>query len=151
MNQRIHALPFLLGTCRPVVFRRALSMSFLYNLPRVRFLWSRVSKLMSMAVLTCKQICLPRAASPPRELPATGPRILDKAWIWEEERLDWYSPNKFYPVRIAEIFHARYQTVGKLGYGASSTVWLCRDLMYVLIPTTLYRVPLTDSIEHTTT
>ena len=93
-----------------------------------------------MAVLTCQQICLPRATSPPRELPATDFRVLDKTWIVEEENHDWYSPTQFYPVRIGEVFHARYQTLGKLGYGAYSTVWLCRDLVYVLGSNTLYRV-----------
>jgi serine/threonine-protein kinase SRPK3 len=46
----------------------------------------------------------------------------------EEENLSWYSPDHFYAVRIGEIFRSKYQVLGKLGYGAYSTVWLCRDL-----------------------
>ncbi|KAJ9292808.1 hypothetical protein DTO271G3_8383 [Paecilomyces variotii] len=43
-------------------------------------------------------------------------------------RLRDFKPEKFYPVHIGEIFNHRYQIVGKLGYGSSATVWLCRDL-----------------------
>ncbi|TWU72294.1 hypothetical protein ED733_003630 [Metarhizium rileyi] len=47
--------------------------------------------------------------------------------LLEEERLPWYSHDQFYPVRIGETLAAKYQVVGKLGYGANSTSWLCRD------------------------
>lgn len=50
----------------------------------------------------------------------------------EEENWEWYSPATFYSVRIGQVLHSRYQTLGKLGYGTSSTVWLCRDLRYLL-------------------
>ncbi|KAL6707078.1 hypothetical protein ACN47E_004830 [Coniothyrium glycines] len=46
----------------------------------------------------------------------------------EEETLPDYIASRYYPVRIGEIFRARYQVVGKLGFGATSTVWLARDL-----------------------
>ncbi|KAJ5577537.1 protein kinase [Penicillium hispanicum] len=46
----------------------------------------------------------------------------------EEETLQWYSPDRFYPVKIGEVFRSRYQIIGKLGFGGYSTVWLCRDL-----------------------
>jgi len=45
----------------------------------------------------------------------------------EEETLPDYVPSHFYPVRIGEIFRDRYQVVGKLGFGGTSTVWLARD------------------------
>ena len=50
----------------------------------------------------------------------------------EEERLPGYSAANFYPVRIGEVLHSKYQVLGKLGYGVNSTVWLSRDLRYVL-------------------
>jgi serine/threonine-protein kinase SRPK3 len=50
----------------------------------------------------------------------------------EEETLPGYVASRYYPVRIGEVFHARYQIVGKLGFGATSTVWLARDLRYVV-------------------
>ena len=46
----------------------------------------------------------------------------------EEEKLQGYLPEHFYPVKIGDVFRSRYQVVGKLGYGGHSTVWLCRDL-----------------------
>lgn len=46
----------------------------------------------------------------------------------EEETLPGYAAPRYYPVRIGELFQERYQIVGKLGFGASSTVWLARDV-----------------------
>jgi len=46
----------------------------------------------------------------------------------EEEKHPDYLAARYYPVRIGEVFASRYQVVGKLGYGALSTVWLARDL-----------------------
>ncbi|KAJ6785785.1 hypothetical protein PWT90_03043 [Aphanocladium album] len=46
----------------------------------------------------------------------------------EEETLPGYVAARYYPTRIGEIFQDQYQVVGKLGYGATSTVWLARDL-----------------------
>ena len=71
-----------------------------------------------------------------RPLPARGfppGRLLDSIDKLEEERLPWYSQDNFFPVKIGDVFHSRYQVVGKLGYGGYSTVWLCRDLQYVSI------------------
>jgi hypothetical protein len=39
-----------------------------------------------------------------------------------------YRMGLFYPVRIGEVLKARYQALSKLGFGANSTVWFCRDL-----------------------
>lgn len=47
---------------------------------------------------------------------------------FEEERLPWYRADQFYPVHIGETFVSKYRVVGKLGYGAYSTVWLCRNI-----------------------
>lgn len=77
-----------------------------------------------------------------RNLPALGrkwqplvfsntnfPRIpLDH--LIEEETLPDYVASRYYPTRIGELIKERYQVVGKLGFGASSTVWLARDLRY---------------------
>lgn len=67
-----------------------------------------------------------RLPSPARQFPP-GP-ILDLTDKLEEEKLPWYSKDNFFPVKIGDIFHSKYQVVGKLGYGGYSTVWLCRDL-----------------------
>lgn len=49
----------------------------------------------------------------------------------EEEDIPGYNATRYYPARIGQIFQNRYQVVGKLGFGISSTVWLARDLLYV--------------------
>jgi serine/threonine-protein kinase SRPK3 len=46
----------------------------------------------------------------------------------EEEKKQNYDPKQFYPVKLGEIFHDRYQIVVKVGFGGHSTVWLARNL-----------------------
>lgn len=46
----------------------------------------------------------------------------------EEETIPDYVATRYYPTRIGEVLKDRYQVVGKLGFGASSTVWLARDM-----------------------
>jgi hypothetical protein len=58
----------------------------------------------------------------------------------EEETLPDYVASRYYPVRIGEIFRARYQVVGKLGFGATSTVWLARDMRYVVFSPSVWRM-----------
>lgn len=48
--------------------------------------------------------------------------------VFEEEGLPSYDPEEFYPVRLGDTIKSRYRVIGKLGYGANSTVWFCRDL-----------------------
>ncbi|KAI1951440.1 hypothetical protein LOZ12_005829 [Ophidiomyces ophidiicola] len=54
--------------------------------------------------------------------------LIDSSILLEEESIPNYRPQRFFPVEIGLIFNDRYRVVGKLGYGASSTVWLCWDL-----------------------
>lgn len=49
----------------------------------------------------------------------------------EEETLPHYEPEQYYPVRIGDVLKAQYEVVGKLGYGAYSTSWLCQDILWV--------------------
>ncbi|KAL6708013.1 hypothetical protein ACN47E_003447 [Coniothyrium glycines] len=58
---------------------------------------------------------------------AVPPRI-DGADPLEEETTPYYDPRYFYPARLGEVVNQRYQLATKLGFGASSTVWLARDL-----------------------
>jgi hypothetical protein len=53
---------------------------------------------------------------------------LDPSVKFEEENLPDYLKERYYPVHIGEVFHSRYQVITKLGFGSSSTVWLCRHL-----------------------
>lgn len=49
----------------------------------------------------------------------------------EEERHPWYRHDQFYPIRTGEDLASSFKVIGKLGQGAYSTVWLCRDTRYV--------------------
>ncbi len=64
----------------------------------------------------------------PRTFPNDGFPILPEDVKFEEERLVGYKAENFYPVRLGQVFKSRYQVVAKLGFGTTSTVWLCRDL-----------------------
>jgi hypothetical protein len=72
---------------------------------------------------------VPRSPSKPHVFPITGWENIDPSIIVEEESIPTYRPEKYYPVRIGEVFNDRYRVVGKLGFGSSTTVWLCRDLL----------------------
>ena len=53
---------------------------------------------------------------------------IDTSYLVEEETVSGYSPKQYYPAKLGEVLHERYKTIGKLGFGSASTVWLCRDL-----------------------
>ncbi|KAH7308508.1 protein kinase [Stachybotrys elegans] len=63
-----------------------------------------------------------------RTFPTEGFETLPLNEKIQEETVDGYNAGDFYPVRLGEIFISRYQVLAKLGFGTSSTVWLCRDL-----------------------
>lgn len=76
----------------------------------------------------------PRPPSPARKFPSSGFHNFSKFRRIEEENYSWYSTKNFYPVHIGELIRERYQVITKLGYGTSSTSWLCRDLRSVKSP-----------------
>ncbi|CAG8098066.1 unnamed protein product [Penicillium olsonii] len=47
--------------------------------------------------------------------------------IEEVEPLEKYQPGGYRPILIGDVLHSRYRVAHKLGYGAYSTTWLCRD------------------------
>ena len=73
-----------------------------------------------------------RSFSQPRTIPSTGFQMIDPSSLIEEERIPNYRARRYYLTSIGEAVNTRYQVVGKLNYGFSSTVWLCRDLKYVV-------------------
>lgn len=62
----------------------------------------------------------------------TRPSRLVRRWssstISEEESLDDFHTQRYYPVRIGNVFNDRYQVLAKLGFDRKSTRWLTRDL-----------------------
>ncbi|KAJ4387393.1 hypothetical protein N0V93_007984 [Gnomoniopsis smithogilvyi] len=65
----------------------------------------------------------------PLDLASTNFVRINTAQKIEEETIPDYVASRYYPVRLGEILQDRYQIVGKLGYGTTSTVWLARDLI----------------------
>lgn len=63
----------------------------------------------------------------PLAFPKGGTIRLDASEKVEEETVPGYDPNQYCSIRIGEILRERYQIVGKLGFGTTSTVWLARD------------------------
>ncbi|KAK2627053.1 hypothetical protein QTJ16_003019 [Diplocarpon rosae] len=53
-----------------------------------------------------------------------------KGTAWEEETLSHYKRSQFYNIQLGDTLKERYKILFKIGYGGSSTVWLCRDLLY---------------------
>ena len=84
------------------------------------------------AIARWGQQLFPRSPSPPKQVTRVGFESLEPTRKVEEEQHAWYKPETWYPVRIGAVFNLTYQVLSKLGYGAYSTVWLCRDLKYAL-------------------
>ncbi|OJZ83706.1 hypothetical protein ASPFODRAFT_62835 [Aspergillus luchuensis CBS 106.47] len=60
--------------------------------------------------------------------PTSGWDTIPAAEILDEERLDGFKKGQYYPVNIGDFFASKYQVIGKLGFGVTSTAWLARDL-----------------------
>jgi len=71
---------------------------------------------------------LRRLAWKPLIFPKKGTVSIPTSEKVEEETIPGYVTTRYYPVRIGQVFRNRYQVVGKLGFGITSTVWLARDL-----------------------
>ncbi|CAG8976327.1 hypothetical protein HYALB_00005734 [Hymenoscyphus albidus] len=65
----------------------------------------------------------------PLRFPTSGFDIFPPHICLEEESNDRFKSGKYLPVNIGDVFASKYQVIGKLGFGVSSTVWLGRDLL----------------------
>ncbi|KFY85191.1 hypothetical protein V500_08643 [Pseudogymnoascus sp. VKM F-4518 (FW-2643)] len=69
----------------------------------------------------------------------------------EEETLPHYVASQYYPTRIGEVIKDRYQVVGKLGFGTTSTAWLARDMnarKYVMLKISIQASSMGQQAEH---
>ena len=64
----------------------------------------------------------------PLQFPSTGFEIVPECKILEEEQFDEFKAGQYYPVKIGDVYDSKYQILGKLGFGTTSTVWLARNL-----------------------
>ncbi|KAK4237887.1 kinase domain-containing protein [Achaetomium macrosporum] len=70
-----------------------------------------------------------RAPWAPLQFPSTGFEVVPESMVLEEEFFEAFKKGDFYPVDIGDLFASnKYQVVGKLGFGSTSTVWLARNL-----------------------
>jgi hypothetical protein len=67
---------------------------------------------------------LPKSPWPQLNVPVSRLNILDSNYILEEEHHEEFQKGLYYPLRIGDVLVSRYQVVGKLGFGATSTAWL---------------------------
>ena len=115
---------------RPHLERSTICTNFLLAatspLIRLRCSCNRMS-----ALLTWLRSWLPGAPWTPLTFPTSGFETLADDVVLEEKGLPEYDRDAYYPVTLGEVFIERYQVVGKLGFGMSSTVWLARDMQCV--------------------
>jgi hypothetical protein len=63
----------------------------------------------------------------PFPMPSPGPP-LPPGILVDEDISPVYNSKYFYPAKPGEVLADRYQTLVKVGWGVSSTVWFARDL-----------------------
>lgn len=91
------------------------------------FLDNSSSVSLISSVLKWARSALRRASSPPLRFPSASFEIVPPSEPLEEEHLEEFSAGAYYPVNIGDVYHSKYQVVGKLGFGSTSTVWLAKN------------------------
>ncbi|KAK0117741.1 hypothetical protein ONS95_012067 [Cadophora gregata] len=112
-----------------MISKRLLRLSSIYRASFLRSTAPASVQINKMATQDRAASSAPRRPLEPRKFLSSGFEIIDVSVKIEEETLPFYNPRLFYPVRIGEVFGNRYQVVAKLGYGTTSTTWLCHDLL----------------------
>lgn len=69
-----------------------------------------------------------KAPLTPLTFPTTGFQVVAESTVLEEEAFDEFRAGQYYPVQIGDVYSSKYQVLGKLGFGTTSTVWLARNL-----------------------
>ena len=73
-----------------------------------------------------------RAPLSPLRFPSAGFPLVRDSILLEEEHLNEFKAGQYYPANIGDVYDGKYQVLGKLGFGSTSTVWLARNLQYGL-------------------
>jgi serine/threonine-protein kinase SRPK3 len=96
---------------------------------RHSFLFPNIVNSMIMAsLLKWARTAIRRAPSPPVFFSTSGFETISASEVVDEERFEVFKKGHYYPVNIGDVFSSKYQIIGKLGFGVTSTVWLARDL-----------------------
>lgn len=69
-----------------------------------------------------------RAPLLPLHFPSSGYPLASDSVLLEEEHLDEFKAGQYYPANIGDVYEEKYQVLGKLGFGSTSTVWLAPNL-----------------------
>lgn len=69
-----------------------------------------------------------RRSSHPIRFPTSGFETVRSSEVLDEERFEKFKQGQYYPGNIGDVICSKYQIVGKLGFGTTSTVWLAHDL-----------------------
>ncbi|KAK2796375.1 hypothetical protein FQN50_009591 [Emmonsiellopsis sp. PD_5] len=78
-------------------------------------------------------------------MPSPGP-LSPPGILIDEELSPVYNSKHFYPAKPGEVLANRYQTVAKVGWGLSSTVWLAHDLQrHIEEPENVVALKITNS------
>jgi serine/threonine-protein kinase SRPK3 len=64
----------------------------------------------------------------PLHFPKTGFHVVSDDQALDEEQYEYFRRGLYYPVNIGDVFKSKYQVLGKLGCGVTSTLWLARNL-----------------------
>ncbi|TID02790.1 Serine/threonine-protein kinase SRPK [Colletotrichum higginsianum] len=71
----------------------------------------------------------------------TGLPLVSDSTPLEEEHLDEFKAGQYYPANIGDVYDEKYQVLGKLGFGSTSTVWLARNLQdHIYVASKIYTV-----------
>ncbi|EPE29262.1 Protein kinase-like (PK-like) [Glarea lozoyensis ATCC 20868] len=74
------------------------------------------------------RVISPRKPLLPLRFPKTGFHVVSDDLALDEEHYEGFHRGHYFPVNIGDVFKSKYQVLGKLGCGETSTVWLARDL-----------------------
>ncbi|KGO69471.1 hypothetical protein PITC_014260 [Penicillium italicum] len=80
------------------------------------------------SLLKWARTAIKRGRSPVLQFPTSGFEVIRSSQSLEEERFEGFKKGRYYPVNIGDVLVSKYQVLGKLGFGTTSTVWLARDL-----------------------
>ncbi|KAK7421589.1 hypothetical protein QQX98_002056 [Neonectria punicea] len=70
-----------------------------------------------------------RAPLVPLQFPTSGFKVVPDLELLEEQHFDEFEAGHYYPMNIGDVLASKYQVIGKLGFGSTSTVWLGQNLM----------------------
>ncbi|KAJ5209217.1 hypothetical protein N7449_003596 [Penicillium cf. viridicatum] len=80
------------------------------------------------SLLKWARTAIKRGPSPALQFPTSGFKVIKPSQILEEERFEEFKKGNYYPVNIGDVLVSKYQILGKLGFGTTSTVWLALEL-----------------------